>query len=101
LDIRAIPHGNHVFVTGTTATDERSEIVGAGDAYAQTVQVIRYKSVLRPLFLPLPINAERRREVARTPQKSSVWPESEVEWGHCERFATEGRNPAADRLEQR
>jgi RNA polymerase sigma factor (TIGR02999 family) len=88
LDIRAIPHGNHVFVTGTTATDERSEIVGVGDAYARTVQVIRYKSVLRPLFLPLPINAERRREVARTPQKSSVWPESEVEWGHCERFAT-------------
>jgi serine/threonine protein kinase len=31
LDIRAIPHGNHVFVTGTTATDERSEIVAAGD----------------------------------------------------------------------
>jgi enamine deaminase RidA (YjgF/YER057c/UK114 family) len=28
-------------VTGTTATDENSNIVGIGDAYAQTVQVIR------------------------------------------------------------
>jgi enamine deaminase RidA (YjgF/YER057c/UK114 family) len=38
---RAIRIGNQIFVTGTTATDERGEIVGAGDAYAQTVQVIR------------------------------------------------------------
>jgi enamine deaminase RidA (YjgF/YER057c/UK114 family) len=38
---RAIRFGNMVFVTGTTATDERGEIVGVGDAYAQTVQVIR------------------------------------------------------------
>ena len=28
-------------MTGTTATDENSEIVGIGDAYAQTVQVIK------------------------------------------------------------
>jgi enamine deaminase RidA (YjgF/YER057c/UK114 family) len=28
-------------VTGTTATDERGEIVGVGDPYAQTVQIIR------------------------------------------------------------
>jgi len=38
---RAIRVGNQIFVTGTTATDERGEIVGVGDAYAQTVQVIR------------------------------------------------------------
>jgi enamine deaminase RidA (YjgF/YER057c/UK114 family) len=38
---RALRAGNLVFVTGTTATDERGEIVAAGDAYAQTVQVIR------------------------------------------------------------
>ena len=38
---RAIRVGNQIFVTGTTATDERGEIVGEGDAYAQTVQVIR------------------------------------------------------------
>ena len=38
---RAIKIGNQVLVTGTTATNEQGEIVGIGDAYAQTVQVIR------------------------------------------------------------
>ncbi|MBS1786985.1 MAG: RidA family protein [Acidobacteria bacterium] len=38
---RAIRVGNQVFITGTTATNEAGEIVGVGDAYAQTVQVIR------------------------------------------------------------
>lgn len=38
---RAVRVANQVFVTGTTATDERGEIVGVGDGYAQTVQVIR------------------------------------------------------------
>jgi len=38
---RAVRVGNHVYVTGTTATDENGDIVGIGDAYAQTVQVIR------------------------------------------------------------
>ncbi len=33
--------GSQIFVTGTTATNEHGEIVGVGDAYAQTVQVIR------------------------------------------------------------
>jgi len=38
---RAIRVGNQVFVTGTTATNEDGDIVGVGDAYSQTVQVIR------------------------------------------------------------
>jgi len=38
---RAVRIGNHVYVTGTTATDENGDIVGIGDGYAQTVQVIR------------------------------------------------------------
>ena len=38
---RAVKVGNRIYVTGTTATDENGEIVGAGDAYAQTVQVIK------------------------------------------------------------
>ncbi len=38
---RAIRIGNQIFITGTTATDESGDIVGVGDAYAQTVQVIR------------------------------------------------------------
>lgn len=38
---RAVRVGDRIYVTGTTATDENGEIVGAGDAYAQTVQVIK------------------------------------------------------------
>ena len=38
---RAIRVGNRVYVTGTTALDENGEIVGIGDAYAQTVQVFK------------------------------------------------------------
>ncbi len=36
---RAVHVGRLVFVSGTTATDERGEIVGS-DAYAQTVQIL-------------------------------------------------------------
>jgi enamine deaminase RidA (YjgF/YER057c/UK114 family) len=38
---RAVAVGNLIFVTGTTATDERGEIVGEGDEYAQAVQAIK------------------------------------------------------------
>ena len=38
---RAVRVGNRIYVTGTTATDENSEIVGVGDAYAQTIQTIK------------------------------------------------------------
>src|SRR5579863_6740630 len=38
---RAVRVGNRIYMTGTTATSESGEIVGEGDAYAQTVQVIR------------------------------------------------------------
>jgi enamine deaminase RidA (YjgF/YER057c/UK114 family) len=38
---RAIRVGNRIYVTGTTATDDQGNVVGEGDAYAQTVQVIR------------------------------------------------------------
>src|SRR5215207_161856 len=37
---RAVRVGDRIYVTGTTATDENSEIVGVGDAYAQTVRCI-------------------------------------------------------------
>jgi enamine deaminase RidA (YjgF/YER057c/UK114 family) len=38
---RAVRVGERIYVTGTTATNDAGEIVGAGDAYAQTVQAIR------------------------------------------------------------
>ncbi len=38
---RAVKVGNVIHVAGTTATDERGEVVGSGDAYAQTVHILR------------------------------------------------------------
>lgn len=37
---RAVRVGNVVYVSGTTATNDEGRLVGAGDAYRQTVQAI-------------------------------------------------------------
>ncbi len=38
---RAVRVGSRIYVTGTTATGDKGEVVGVGDAYAQTIQVFR------------------------------------------------------------
>jgi enamine deaminase RidA (YjgF/YER057c/UK114 family) len=37
---RAVRVGQHVWVSGTTATDASGEVVGVGDPYAQTAQIL-------------------------------------------------------------
>lgn len=38
---RAVRVGAQVWVSGTTATDEKGEIIGKGDVRAQTVQILK------------------------------------------------------------
>ena len=38
---RAVRVGNHIWVSGTTATAEDGTLVGVGDAYAQTKQALK------------------------------------------------------------
>ena len=37
---RAVRIGNHIYLSGTTATDAEGKIVGVGDPYAQTRQIL-------------------------------------------------------------
>ena len=38
---RAVRIGNAIHVAGTTATDEKGEVIGRGEPYTQTVQILK------------------------------------------------------------
>lgn len=38
---RAVRVGNHVFVSGTTASDEQGAVQAVGDTYGQTIYILR------------------------------------------------------------
>ncbi|MBL7960600.1 RidA family protein [bacterium] len=38
---RAVRIGSNIYVSGTTATSEKGDVVGAGDPYAQTIQTLK------------------------------------------------------------
>ena len=47
---RAVRVGPFIFVSGTTATDEKGNIVGKSDPYAQTIQALKnIESALKKL----------------------------------------------------
>jgi enamine deaminase RidA (YjgF/YER057c/UK114 family) len=38
---RVVRLGSNIYVAGTTATDELGKIIGKGDPYVQTIQIIK------------------------------------------------------------
>ena len=57
---RVVRVGSHVYVSGTTATDSTGTIVGQGDPYTQTVQIL--KNIETALYLA----GARLEDVVRT-----------------------------------
>jgi len=91
---RAVRIGAAIHVSGTTATDEKGDVVGPGDPYAQTTQAIaNVKEALNSLGADL-------TDVVRTRvylMNIADWPE--VGRAHAEAFAD--IRPAATMLEVR
>lgn len=91
---RAVRVGPHVYVAGTTATDESGAIVGIGDAYAQAAHT------LRKIAAALHVAGARMEDVVRTRMyvtDISRW--EEIGRAHGEHFA--GVCPVATMVEVR
>ncbi len=80
---RAVRCGPHIWVTGTTATDEKGEVTGAGDAYAQAAQAIR--NIVRALEA---LGAELRHVVRTRIYVTDISRWEEVGRAHAEFFAS-------------
>ena len=79
---RAVRTGNQIFVTGTTALGADGKLVGIGDAYAQTVQVLRnIESVLKRA------GAEMRHVVLTRIYVTDISRWQEIGRAHSEFFA--------------
>ena len=79
---RAVRVGDHIYVTGTTATDADSEVVGVGDAYAQTVKAIQ--NIEQALSA---LGAELKHVVRTRIYVTDISRWEEVGLGHAEFFA--------------
>ena len=91
---RAVRFGPQILVSGTTATDEQGGVVGAGDAYRQTVQVLEnIRTALQALGADL-------HDVVRTRiYVTDIDRWDEIGRAHCEAFGE--IRPAATLVEVR
>ena len=87
---RAVKFGRFIFVSGTTATDPSGQIVGEGDVYAQTQQIIRnIERALREY------GAERKDVVRTRIYVTDIEQWSAVGRAHAEAF---GMSPPASAM---